>query len=158
MGLLGDHGHRRARCIHRHPSCLPNSAWNGWRRPDRFFGKRNPDELPGYIAGADLLMFPYVQDTEAPFRGLSLKFFEYLISGKPVITTPYTEFDPQTKELLFVAPDTDAWVGVLTACENKTDPQKGKRRIALAHENTYEMRLQRQRDLLARLETYRKSR
>ena len=120
---------------------IPNMYWLGGRRVE---------ELPGYIAGAQALMLPYrLDDPNARFIGLALKFYEYLISGKPVCATPFTLFETEAPELITVAEGADEWVEALDRAVVETDPDIARRRQALARRNTYRQRLEQQRALLA---------
>ena len=53
----------------------------------RYLGYRDYSLLPGYVAGFDVCMIPYHLN---PYTAgvFPLKFWEYLASGKPVVTTP----------------------------------------------------------------------
>lgn len=120
---------------------MPNMHWLGGRRVE---------ELPAYIAGAQALMLPYrLDDPTARFRGLALKYYEYLISGKPVCATPFTPFETEAPELISVAEGADEWVVSLDRAVAEVDPEKVRQRQALARRNTYRERLEQQRALLA---------
>ena len=119
-------------------------------------GARDVAALPGYIAHADFLMLPYRLDPrpDAPpdmrARGLALKFFEYFISGKPVLVTPYTEFELEDKDLLYLESDAAAWAARIDAVLTHPEREEGlaERRIALARQNTYAHRVAQQRAIL----------
>ena len=114
-----------------------------------WLGERGVDQLPGYIAGADVLMLPYRLDNpNTPYIGLSLKFFEYMISGKPVIVTPYTRFPADVQDLITIAEGAAAWVEALDTIVTDRDPAAAARREALARRNTYRQRINQQRALL----------
>jgi len=113
-----------------------------------FLGERDPNRLPGYISNADLLLLPYICDENRRFLGLALKFYEYMISGKPIIATPYTELETSHKDLLHIASNADEWVEILDSCSASKDLDKAKRRKALAYENSYAARLKAQRIIL----------
>lgn len=115
-----------------------------------WLGARGIEELVGYIAGAQVLMLPYRTDfLNARFAGLSLKFYEYLISGKPLCATPYTVFETEAGDLIEVADGAEQWVQALDRAVSEADPGLARRRQALARENTYRQRLELQRALLA---------
>jgi hypothetical protein len=120
---------------------MPNLHW---------LGEREIDELVAYIAGAQVLMLPYRLDySNAPFIGISLKFYEYLISGKPVCATPYTLFEAEAGDLVYVADGSDEWALALDRAVSEADPGSAGRRQALARRNTYHERVELQRALLA---------
>jgi glycosyltransferase involved in cell wall biosynthesis len=113
-----------------------------------FLEEKKPAQLAGYIAGADLLMLPYVADETRRFAGLALKFYEYMISGKPIISTPYTELETDAKDLLSISAKTDDWISFFDSCLKNRDLEKEKQRVALAHKNSYKTRLETQRGIL----------
>ncbi len=114
-----------------------------------FLGPRDVDDLPGYLAGADALMLPYLRDDNMKMAGLALKFYEYFITGKPVLATPYTDFDVSPENLFDVAPDAEGWVERLTAMgAGAIDEASAERRVALAMDNTYGARVALQRESL----------
>ena len=114
-----------------------------------WLGERRVEQLPGYIAGADVLMLPYrLDDPNTPYIGQSLKFFEYMISGKPVIVTPYTRFAADVQDLITIAEGAAAWAEALDTTVTDRDPGVAARREALARRNTYRQRINQQRALL----------
>ena len=118
-----------------------------------FLGHRNPDSLPGFIAGAEMLMLPYKTDWEnAKFAGLALKFYEYLISGNPILTTPYADFETNNKELLFIRQTPREWIEVLDGLRALDSSDLRCRRQELARQNGYEQRIEAQREVLEKWE------
>lgn len=113
-----------------------------------FLGPRPFERLPGYIAGADALLLPYRNWENARLAGLAAKFFEYLISGKPIVTTPFTEFEIDDRDLLSIAADVAGWSEALDAALAGDSEGKAERRCALARANSEEVRVQLQRRLL----------
>ncbi len=113
-------------------------------------GERDVDDIPGFLAGADLLMLPYTANENTREAGLALKFYEYLISGKPVVMTPFTALDISAEGLVHIAKGVDGWCGVLDTCLGG-DAAAAKQRVALAYRNTYEARLEAQRRALEQL-------
>jgi glycosyltransferase involved in cell wall biosynthesis len=126
-------------------------------------GARDVAALPGYIAQADFLMLPYRLDPrpDAPpdmrARGLALKFFEYFISGRPVLVTPYTDFELSERDLLYVEPDAESWAARIDAVLADPEREQGlaERRIALARQNTYAHRVAQQRAILEEISALR---
>ena len=115
-----------------------------------FLGARDVDELPGLIAAADLLMLPYVSSANQEAAGLSLKFYEYFVSGKPVLATPYTNFELDEPELLYVEPDAESWARRIDAllADPSAERDRAERREALARRNSYAARIETQRATL----------
>jgi glycosyltransferase involved in cell wall biosynthesis len=64
------------------------------RRPNvHVLGYRPLEALPGYLHHADVLAMPYRRDPVRIHSGLPNKFYEYLASGRPILSTPFTEFE-----------------------------------------------------------------
>ena len=51
-----------------------------------FVGRKDKEELPGYLKGFDLCLNPF-RENELTRMVSPLKFYEYLASGKPVVST-----------------------------------------------------------------------
>ena len=100
-------------------------------------GFRDYDLLPNYCAFFDVAWLPVIHNnyTKTMFP---MKFFEYLASGLPVISTnikSLTEF----KELTFLSDNPDELSNyILTAINNKND--NIEKSLDLARQNTYKKR------------------
>ena len=113
-------------------------------------GERDVDALPGFMEGATALMLPYLPTGNMASAGLSLKFFEYLISGKPIVVAPYTKMQVSDR-LYYLADGIDAWTAMMDRLLDGDGDARRKERIAAAMENTYRARLDTQMALLAPL-------
>ena len=115
-----------------------------------FIGERDVDEIPGFMNGATVLMLPYIPTPNMQSAGLSLKFFEYLISGKPILIAPYTKM--QVSDALYYLGDgADAWVRWMDELVDGDADEYRSGRIEVAKENTYHARIETQKKLLAPL-------
>jgi glycosyltransferase involved in cell wall biosynthesis len=109
-----------------------------------FWGRKTVDELPAIMAGFDACIIPYHINryTEGV---LPLKFFEYLATGKPVVSTPIPElrkFEPMI-DLAGTAAD------FARAVERRLEvDQHREQRIALARDNSWEHRIGRMLTIL----------
>lgn len=121
-------------------------------RPNvHFLGFRPIDELPGYIEGADILLLPYhTKHRNAFASGLALKFYEYMISGNPILATPFTDFETEHKDLLYIGENFQEWKRLIPLALNEQSLTTEIRamRVSLANENTYDKRLDQQREIL----------
>ncbi|MCP4231351.1 MAG: glycosyltransferase family 1 protein, partial [bacterium] len=63
-------------------------------------GRKSYNELPGYVKGFDICLIPF-KVNEINASSFPIKFFEYMATGKPLITTPigslreYADLVPQ---------------------------------------------------------------
>ncbi|RZQ54947.1 hypothetical protein C1E23_01290 [Pseudoalteromonas phenolica] len=83
-----------------------------------FLGDIHYDELPAYITNADLCIIPY--RIEKQHGGDPIKFYEYLASGLPIVSTNIGEIAQYSNELdVFVVEKNDFVVSISKAirCE-----------------------------------------
>jgi len=74
-------------------------------------GYRSVDALPRYLHHADLLAMPYVRDSVRIHSGLPNKFYEYLATGRPILSTPFTDFEDLDPNL--VVAEAPEWVNLI---------------------------------------------
>ncbi|HPM77638.1 MAG TPA: glycosyltransferase [bacterium] len=111
-----------------------------------FLGRKDIAELPAIMAGFDCCMIPYKVDRYT-HGVLPLKFFEYLATGKPVITTPLPELEA-FHQLVDVVTSAETFV---EAVERRlVDDPHVQQRVALAAKNSWEHRIH---SMLTHLET-----
>ena len=106
-----------------------------------FVGHIRYEVLPSYLKAADVLILPYLID-----RGMEtvfpLKFFEFLATGKPVVST----FLPALQAFAEIIPMTSSPEAFLQAIaeslggESSDTPRE--KRLALARANTWKQRLE----------------
>lgn len=95
-------------------------------------------DLPAYIHEGDALVVPYLLNNAT--RAVSpLKLFEYLSTGKPVVTAPLPSLLPWSG-VVQMASTREEWLEKLEAV--LADPHRGiRQRRALARRHTWERRL-----------------
>ncbi len=57
-----------------------------------FLGKQPFAKLPAFLRAADVCLLPYVEGEATRYRS-PIKLYEYLATGKPIISTPHPEVD-----------------------------------------------------------------
>jgi glycosyltransferase involved in cell wall biosynthesis len=104
-----------------------------------FLGQRAYDELPSYIAGFDVCTIPYHLNSYTA-GVFPLKFWEYLASGKPVVTTAL----PALKDYydnVAVVNSPESFAEALERAKNHgADPVLKRERIQLAASQSWERR------------------
>ena len=119
-----------------------------------FFGFKSVEELPGYMAGFDVCIIPYKVDNYTS-GVMPIKFFEYLATGKPVVSTSIPEI-ARFGDLIDTAASMEEFGMAIERRLANDPPAKRDYRIELAKANSWETRI---REILERLEeTYRKKR
>ena len=94
-------------------------------------------DLPAVLAGVDCCLIPYA---DLPFRRTTFpaKVFEYLASGRPLVSTPLPDLTPYAGVIRF-AQTADQFVAELEAAQAEPDAERTRRR-ALARANDWEAR------------------
>ena len=123
--------------------------------PNVFFLGRKPiEQLPSYISGFDVCIIPYKVDNYTT-GVMPIKFFEYMASGKPVVSTNIPELG-KFSDLIDVTASTEQFATAIEQRLNDDPPEQRQWRIDFAKSNSWETRI---REILERLEeTYRKKR
>lgn len=119
-----------------------------------FLGRKPIEELPSYIAGFDVCIIPYKVDNYTT-GVMPIKFFEYLASGKPVVSTNIPELG-RFSELVDVTASYEQFATAIERRINNDPPEQRKWRIDLARSNSWETRIREILELLE--ESYRKKR
>lgn len=118
------------------------------RRPNiHLLGVRPYEELPRYMAGMDALVAPYRGVVHAgSSRGDASKIYDYLSSGKPVLSSILDTALAFPDAVRTVSRDIEQWRRALAEALGERDPAAARRRRALARRNTWSMRARTFRD------------
>lgn len=93
-----------------------------------FLGKKDHQELPLYIRHFDVSIIPYLLN-DYTRTVYPTKLMEYLIMGKPVVTTPIPEieaFDKKHPGIISVAKDSREFINAVSAALKAKDDDKQK--------------------------------
>ncbi len=105
-----------------------------------FFGFQPMEMLPKYLAGMDVCLIP-LRQTEWIKSAFSLKLFEYLAAGKPVVATWTEELLPYRDLIHMSRSHVDFEQGIVKSLEKNT-AELIRRRTALARRNTWDERVE----------------
>jgi glycosyltransferase involved in cell wall biosynthesis len=119
-----------------------------YKAPNVYFKGPVPyDQMPAVLKGFDVAIIPFKKD-EVSNNIFPLKLFEYLGSGKPVVST---DFNPDLKDFtgdtVYYCTNTAEFSMALNMALNDTDSLKQKR-LDIAADNTWEHRAAEIKDLL----------
>ncbi|MBI2471298.1 MAG: hypothetical protein HYV59_08670 [Planctomycetes bacterium] len=103
-----------------------------------YLGERKFTEIPGYLSSFDVLI-SFKKDDSSTRGNESMKIYQYLLSGKPVVSLPLSPADRFT-DLIYVASDKLQFVKCLKQALVENDPEIRNKRIAVALENTWAKR------------------
>jgi UDP-galactopyranose mutase len=89
------------------PATLP-------RHPNlHYFGQRNYNDLPSYLAGWDVCLMPFARNEATRFISPT-KTLEYMVAEKPIVTTPITDVVEPYGNIVYIGDTPAAFVN---ACE-----------------------------------------
>jgi glycosyltransferase involved in cell wall biosynthesis/SAM-dependent methyltransferase len=103
-----------------------------------FLGEKPYPELPLYLYHFDVCLIPF-KATRLIEATHPVKFYEYLASGKPVISTRLTELIP-FGNLCYLSSDKEEFLANLDRALDENDYQMVSRRIEFASKNTWDHR------------------
>lgn len=104
-----------------------------------FIGSRTKEELPGYLKKFDVCLNPF-RATELSQAVNPLKFYEYLASGKPIVSTPMPEMD-MLNSVVEIGEGKEGFIAAIERALNDT-PEKIQTRLNLAQEHSWENRVE----------------
>lgn len=101
-----------------------------------FLGKKNPDELAGYIKGMDVCLNPQVVNVITDIN-YPLKIDEYLAMGKPTVATK-TTFMAYFKDHTYLPTTKEEYVTEIEKALKEDSPELQEQRRKFAGEHTWE--------------------
>ncbi len=105
-----------------------------------FLGMKKYDELPAYLQSFDVCLNVF-RDGELSRDVSPLKFYEYLATGKPVVSTPQPEQVLEYSDSVYIAAGKDEFIEMCRAAMNEPDDKKTKRRIEYARGCSWDSRV-----------------
>ncbi len=109
---------------------LPNVTW---------LGKVPYEDVPDLLCTFDICLIPHL---DTPYsRSMSpLKLFQYLGSGRPIVTTPVAGVD-RWQEHIRIANNHETFIRMVDAALVEETPEKSEARIAAAKRETWPIRI-----------------
>lgn len=104
-----------------------------------YLGVRNYKDIPAYISDFDILINIKKNDYNTA-GGESQKIYEYLLTGKPIVSTPVPPAD-KFKDVIYVASDKYKFVELLQIALEENAPELRKKRIRIAINNSWSQRV-----------------
>lgn len=107
----------------------------------RYLGRKRHDELQQHMADCDVLV--NLKRADAGTRGNdSIKLYEYLATGKPVVSTPIAPAD-RLRDVVYVAEDKTQFHRLLQCALAEKAPGKRRQRRRIAADNSWDRRVAR---------------
>lgn len=112
------------------------------RRPNVFFlGKIPYRQIPYLCACFDVCMLPWKMSEWIKFCS-PLKFFEYMASGKPIVSVPIEEVADNYSDILSVAGTKEEYCKAITWELNNDTDERAQRRIESAKEHSWDSHIE----------------
>ncbi len=112
-----------------------------------FLGMKKYDELPAYIAQFDVCLNVFRSGNLS--KDVSpLKFYEYLATGKPVVSTPQPEQVLGYSDAVYIARGTSDFVAKCEEAMNEPDDEKTRLRIIYAKACSWDARVREMEEIL----------
>lgn len=131
------------RVSHRFPLQLIGPARtriNGFSAETEFLGPVPHSQLSGLLRDADVLLLPYRRDLRFVQGVIPAKTFECLATGKPTVAIGLDSLSEYSD--LFYRAETEAQFLDMIARAPSEDPSLSEQRIACAHANSWDKRLE----------------
>lgn len=107
-----------------------------------FLGGKQVSELPNYLNNIDVATFPYLDNALNSYIEQPLKTFEYLIMGKPIVSTGFARFPDLPEKYYYRARGYDDFIlQIETALMSDSEGLK-KERIDYAKKQSWENRVE----------------
>lgn len=104
-----------------------------------FLGEVRHSDLPGYLAYFDICIIPYVLN-DLILSTNPVKFYEYVASGKPVISADLPELR-QYSDICYLYKDEEEFNTYIPKAINEKDVNLSQKRVKIAQENGWEERV-----------------
>jgi hypothetical protein len=104
-----------------------------------FLGNKPEEELPSYCKAIDVCIIPYSRDDVTKYIKANAKFFQYVASGRPVVST----IGPLDLEEMIVrtAVSPEKFVEAIRIALTQRTPEAQARRLAFARKNSWAERV-----------------
>lgn len=103
-------------------------------------GEKSYQELPKYLYWFDVCLIPFI-DSPLIKATHPVKFYEYLSSGKPVVSSKLPELI-QYQDLCYLATDKEDYLQKIEIALNENNPKIRLMRIEFAKTNTWDVRVE----------------
>lgn len=114
-----------------------------------FTGAKKINQLPAYLQHFDVLILPFLCN-ELTKSIYPLKINEYLASGKPVISTAFSEDILTFKDVVYLSNSSTEFSQNISLALQENNPDKSAARYKAASSNSWDARVQRFWDLITK--------
>lgn len=119
------------------------------KRPNVYFiNRKDRIMLPGILKGFDICMIPFKYN-KFNLATNPLKFWEYLATGKPILSLRIPDIEPY-EDILYLYMNKEEAVEKLRVALSNNDPDSKRRRMEIARENDLSARSKAYHEILMR--------
>ena len=104
-----------------------------------FLGKKEVGSLPGIIREFDVCLMPYNTEKWNLFAGQPLKLYEYIASGKPIVSVNFDCLKDLT-DIVYVAKNDQEFIAQVRKALKEKGNNLRLKRIKIAQQNTWDER------------------
>ena len=116
--------------------------WEGFAQDNIYMlGKKGISSIPSYVHFFDVAIIPFYVNEENTWVTVPVKYFEYLIKGKPVVSTAFSNFEGIPGEYYEIGHDYDEFVAKIEKSLQEDSAEKVQRRIDFAKDNSWQRRI-----------------
>ena len=113
----------------------------------RFLGLKPHDQLPGYLAHFDVCLNLFAQSDLS--KDVSpLKFYEYLATGKPIVSTPQPDQVLQFAPVIHIAHTAEEFISCCAAALEDRDPNRTAARMEEGRRSSWDARVAQMEEIL----------
>lgn len=105
-----------------------------------FVGSKSKEELPNYLKGFDVCLNPFRQN-ELTRMVSPLKFYEYLASGKPIVSTKMPGVE-EFSDIIQIASNKEEFLKAVEFSLDFEGETKKQQRLKISRENSWENRVE----------------
>lgn len=104
-----------------------------------YLGSMPQEKVPGFLQTVDVCLMPH-RDNEYSRSMGPLKLYQYLASGKPIVTTNVAGLD-RVRKHVHIASDYDDFISQVSNALDSDTPELAARRIEAARRETWDVRI-----------------
>lgn len=113
-----------------------------------YFDRQPVEKLPIFLSFIDVCLIPFIQDEWFVKASQPLKLFEYLASGKPIVTTSLLAINKYEK-YIYISNNTEEFIGnIAQALKEDETGELSKERTLIAKNNTWDMRFKNMNEII----------
>jgi len=124
---------------------FPNKEYKKWEQIDlpnfHLLGPKSREEIFSYYRWIDVALYPYAVNVQTRAVQLGSKFFEYLLMGRPIVSTNFATYKGVPPEFYEIASTKEEFLAKIEKCLAEDSPERRAQRQEYARRNSLRARL-----------------